>query len=66
MITSLIYSPDSVKEVYEKYKHLDILLSNVPDDLENNEKFIRRILSDLWCAVKKENGLSADLFKGDV
>lgn len=40
---------EMIKEVYEKYKHLDPMLSE-----DSQEFFLRHILFDLWKAIKSE------------
>lgn len=42
----------SINEVYEKYKHLDKLLSDkdwIPNTIQG------KIIYDLWSAIKSEN-----------
>jgi len=41
-----------INNVYEKYKHLDELLSKSPEQWFPNE-FVGQILSELWLAVKE-------------
>ena len=44
----------SIKEVYEKYKHLDPLLSD--EKWIEGADFKYRIMYDLWQAIKGEAG----------
>ena len=41
---------DEIKKVYEQYKHLDRLLSNI--DYMSSDNFSGKIMHDLWQAVK--------------
>lgn len=53
----------TIKEIYEKYKHFDHLLSDkqwltflkfLPPENSEDGSFVNQILFDLWQAIKEE------------